>query len=149
MVSVLIAGALFWSSFTIVTGNVIANEVQSITVQNITPPPPPPPLAPPPPPPVQPEDKIYEACETAPEYPGGEKALLDYLGKSVRYPEVARDQGITGSVLVTFVVDKTGRVTNAHVKNKVDTLLAAEALRVVNSMPSWIPGKNHGRLVNA
>lgn len=113
-----------------------------------TPPPPPPP----PPPVVQEEDpdekKVYDFVAQKPEFPDGDKALLEYLAKNIKYPPIAKENGIEGQVVVRFVVSRTGDITNAQVVRKLGGGCDEEALRVVNAMPKWIPGKANGKPVN-
>ena len=72
---------------------------------------------------------------------------MDFIRKETRYPEEARDQGISGRVYVQFVVDVDGKVTEAKVMRGVHPLLDEEALRVINSMPDWSPGMQRGKPV--
>ena len=92
---------------------------------------------------VDPE-KIYDVVEEMPQFPGGQAALLEFLSKNIRYPEEARKNSIQGRAIVTFVVEKDGSISNARVVKSVDSQLDAEALRVINSMPKWNPGKQNG-----
>lgn len=85
--------------------------------------------------------------EDMPEYPGGPEALNAFLSKEINYPEVARNNGITGTVLVEFVVEKDGRVSNAKVKVPLFADCDKEAVRGVMAMPKWKPGKNMGKPV--
>ena len=71
-------------------------------------------------------------------------ALRKYIAASIKYPVIAQENGVQGKVYVNFVVDKEGRVTNARVIRSVDPSLDKEALRVVNSLPRWKPGKQQG-----
>ena len=82
--------------------------------------------------------------EIMPEFPGGPEALNAFLTREIQYPEVARNTGITGTVLIEFVVEKDGSISNARVLKSVDPSLDAEALRVIGNMPKWIPGKMNG-----
>ena len=82
-----------------------------------------------------------------PEFPGGMDSLQAFLAKEIQYPQVARDYGITGTVLVEFVVEKDGQVTNAKVKVPLFPECDKEAVRGVMSMPKWKPGKNMGKPV--
>lgn len=84
-----------------------------------------------------------------PEYVGGTEAMTKYLISNVRYPETAVKAKTTGKVVVSFVVTKEGKVTKATVKRGVSKELDAEALRVVSSMPNWIPGEKDGKKVDA
>ena len=92
-------------------------------------------------------DKTFDVVEQMPEFPGGQIAMLDFLSKNIRYPEEAHKAGIQGRVVATFVVEKDGSISNAKVMRSIDPLLDAEALRVISSMPNWIPGKQDGKPV--
>jgi TonB family protein len=91
------------------------------------------------------QEEVFTVVEIMPVFPGGENALPEYLMKSVTYPQVARDKGIQGKVYVSFVVGKDGSVINSKIVRGVDIALDTEALRVVNSMPKWTPGKQSGK----
>lgn len=97
---------------------------------------------------VEEETKVFFVVEDMPEFPGGELALRKYINSNVKYPVIAQENGIQGKVYVTFVVGKDGSVTNARVARGVDPSLDKEALRVVNSLPKWKPGKQRGKPVN-
>ena len=73
--------------------------------------------------------------------------MLEYLSKNVRYPEEAQKAAKQGRVIATFVVEEDGSITNTKVVRSIDPLLDAEALRVISSMPNWIPGKQNGKPV--
>lgn len=96
----------------------------------------------------QPEKQVYMIVEEMPEFPGGEKALREFIANSVRYPVVAQENGIQGRVYVSFTVDKTGMVKDAEVARGVDPSLDQEALRVVKGLPQWSPGKQKGEAVD-
>ncbi len=85
--------------------------------------------------------------EEMPEYPGGMEALNSFLSKEIQYPEVARNNGITGTVLIEFVVERDGRVSNAKVKVPLYPDCDKEAVRGIMAMPKWKPGKNMGKPV--
>ncbi|MCR4680377.1 MAG: energy transducer TonB [Bacteroidales bacterium] len=85
--------------------------------------------------------------EEMPEFPGGMEALNSFLTKEIQYPEVARNNGITGTVLVEFVVERDGRVSNAKVKVPLYPDCDKEAVRGIMAMPKWKPGKNMGKPV--
>lgn len=97
---------------------------------------------------LNPDEQVFFIVEDMPEFPGGEKALRSYVGNAVKYPAVAQENGIQGKVYVTFVVSKDGNVANAKIARGVDPSLDAEALRVVNGLPKWQPGKQKGQAVN-
>ena len=92
--------------------------------------------------------KAYDVVDEMPEFPGGPQALLEYLMKNIRYPKEAEDVCVQGRVIVQFVVDKDGTIKDAHIVKSVYPALDEEALRVVNSMPKWIPGKQNGEAVS-
>ena len=92
-------------------------------------------------------EKIFDVVEQMPEFSNGQAALFEYLSKSIRYPEEARKNNIRGRVIATFVVEKDGSISNARVVKSVNPDLDAEALRVINSMPNWNPGKQNGKAV--
>jgi TonB family protein len=94
------------------------------------------------------DGKIYEKVEQMPAFPGGQMALFNYLCKNVKYPPKAEANGIQGRVIVTFVITKEGKVTNPKINKSIDPSLDAEALRVVNTLPNWIPGRKAGKAVN-
>jgi len=83
-----------------------------------------------------------------PEFPGGIEKLVEFISTSIVYPKKAIRKKIQGEVLVSFVVDRSGKVKNAEVSQSVHPLLDKEALRVVNSMPNWSPGGIGNRTVN-
>jgi periplasmic protein TonB len=82
--------------------------------------------------------------EQMPSYPGGDNELRKYLAEHIRYPDMARENGIQGRVYVQFVVNTKGKITNAVVVRGIDPSCDKEALRVVNTMPSWSPGRQNG-----
>lgn len=94
------------------------------------------------------EEEVFMIVEQMPEYPGGEEALRKFIAKNLKYPQVAQENGIQGKVYVTFIVDKQGNVTKATIARGIDTALDKEALRVINSLPRWTPGKQRGLPVN-
>jgi protein TonB len=89
----------------------------------------------------------YNFVEQMPEFPGGAIALRKYLASSVKYPVIAQENGVQGKVFVSFVVDISGSISNVRVARGVDDSLDKEAMRVVKSMPKWIPGKQNGQAV--
>ena len=82
-----------------------------------------------------------------PSFPGGTAALMEFLQNNVKYPVVAQENGVQGRVVVSFVVEKDGSITDVKVVRSVDPSLDKEATRVVKSMPNWIPGKQNGAAV--
>jgi protein TonB len=94
------------------------------------------------------EQQVFFIVEDMPEFPGGEMALRTYIASAIKYPVIAQENGIQGKVYVTFVVGKDGSVSNASIARGVDASLDKEALRVVNTLPKWKPGKQRGKPVN-
>lgn len=93
------------------------------------------------------EDKeVFVVVEDMPRFRDGN--MQQFLAKNIKYPVVASEKGAEGTVYVTFVIDKTGKVTDAKVVKGVDEYLDKEALRVINAMPDWIPGKQRGKAVD-
>lgn len=90
---------------------------------------------------------IYVMTEVPPKFPGGEQALLSYLSEQTTYPEKSRERGEQGVVMVQFVINEDGSVSNATIQKSISRLLDAEAIRVVESMPRWEPGYNRGKAV--
>ena len=95
------------------------------------------------------EEEIFVAVEQPAEFPGGQAALMKWLSNNIRYPEAAQQNDIQGRVVVKFVVEKDGSVGHAEIARGVDKDLDREALRVVNKMPKWQPGKNNGVAVRS
>ncbi len=91
--------------------------------------------------------QVFFIVEDMPEFPGGELALRKYIANAIKYPVIAQENGIQGKVYVTFVVDKDGGVSDAKIARGVDPSLDKEALRVVNALPKWKPGKQRGKPV--
>lgn len=99
----------------------------------------------------QPEDDSYaeviEKVDQNPSFPGGEKALMDWLRKNMKYPPLAQENGIQGRVIAQFVVNKDGSIVEPAILKSVHPLLDAEAMRVALSMPKWTPGRQKGQPV--
>lgn len=93
------------------------------------------------------EEEILNFAEVMPEFPGGNIALIKYLGSNVNYPIIAQENGIQGKVYIGFVVDENGNINDVILLRGVDKSLDNEALRVVRSMPKWKPGKQGGKAV--
>ena len=93
------------------------------------------------------ETKVFDVVEQMPSFPGGPSALMQYLSSNIKYPVVAEENGVQGRVVCTFVVEKDGSITDVRVVKSVDPSLDKEAMRVVKSMPKWIPGKQNGSAV--
>lgn len=95
----------------------------------------------------QTNQKVFDTVEQMPEYPGGMQAMIEFLQTNMKYPEDAAKQKVEGRVMVQFVVETDGSVSDVHVAKQVFPSLDAEAVRVVQAMPKWTPGKEKGRVV--
>ncbi len=93
-------------------------------------------------------DEVFYMVEDMPEFPGGETALRKEITGSIQYPGIAVENDIQGKVFVSFVVAKNGEITNAKIARGIHPALDKEALRVINSLPKWDPGKQKGEVVN-
>ena len=93
------------------------------------------------------EEEIFTVVENDPEFPGGMEALYKYLLTSIKYPTIAKENNITGRVYVTFVVEKDGSIANPRILRDIGGGCGQEAIRVVNAMPKWKPGKQRGKAV--
>ncbi|MBQ3575907.1 MAG: energy transducer TonB [Coprobacter sp.] len=94
------------------------------------------------------DNQVLEVVEQMPQFPGGQKALLQYISDNIKYPSIAQENGIQGRVVVRFVVKRDGSVGEVQVLRGVDATLDKEAVRVVKSIPNFIPGKQNGHAVN-
>lgn len=92
-------------------------------------------------------DKVFEKVEDMPEFPGGEQAMMDFVGKNVQYPKEAMEKEISGRVLVGFIVEKDGSVNEVKIVRGIGGGCDEEAVRVVKAMPKWKPGKEKGKPV--
>ena len=87
------------------------------------------------------DDKVYEVCEQMPIFEGGDAALLKYLRENLKYPDNTKDRGVQGRLVIGFIVEKDGSLTDVKVLRPVDIDLDVEVLRLVKGMPKWIPGR--------
>lgn len=93
------------------------------------------------------EGKVFDLVEQMPQFPGGKEKLNEYLSTHVQYPKEAMEKGIQGCITVAFVVNRDGSISDPKVVRSIDSALDKEALRVINSMPRWNPGKQNGKNV--
>ena len=94
------------------------------------------------------EEVIFVVVESMPEFPGGQQALFKYLAENVKYPVIAQENGIQGRVICQFVVNKDGSIVDVvAVRSSGEPALDKEAIRVIQSMPKWKPGKQRGKPV--
>ena len=92
-------------------------------------------------------EKVFDMVEQMPAFPGGMQELMVYLGKNIKYPTIAQENGTQGRVIIQFVVERDGTISDVRVARGVDPYLDKEAVVVVKSMPKWIPGKQNGKAV--
>lgn len=93
------------------------------------------------------DNKVFDAVEQMPSFPGGNGALMQWLASNMKYPAYAAENGVQGRVFVEFIVEKDGKVTDVYVVKSADPSLDKEAVRVVAAMPKWIPGKQNNSAV--
>tara|TARA_B100000809_G_scaffold86653_1_gene85018 strand:+ start:10552 stop:10968 length:417 start_codon:yes stop_codon:yes gene_type:complete len=93
------------------------------------------------------KEEIYTIVETMPDFPGGQKAMFEFLGNNIVYPPKAKAKGKKGKVYINFTISKDGTIRDVRVIKKAHKLLDAEAVRVVKSMPRWTPGVQRGKAV--
>ncbi|MGI6319393.1 MAG: energy transducer TonB [Bacteroidales bacterium] len=93
------------------------------------------------------EAEIFTIVEENPDFPGGEEARMKYLQENIKYPQMARESGIQGTVYATFVVEPDGRITNVGILRGIGGGCDEEAIRVIRNMPRWKPGKQRSKAV--
>ena len=91
--------------------------------------------------------KVYDVVEDMPSFPGGPSKMFEFVEKNIRYPKAAEEEEMYGRVIVSFVVERTGELSNIKIVKSVSPSLDKEAIRVVKSMPRWNPGKQSGMKV--
>lgn len=111
----------------------------------------------------EPRKEVFMVVEQMPDFPGGQTAMMNYLAKNIRYPQMARELGLQGKVYLSFIVDNKGNITDVSVLRAAITdvqdadpakpspakqEMIDEAVRVCRSMPRWMPGKQNGQSVN-
>jgi len=94
------------------------------------------------------EEDIFTNAEQMPQFPGGDKEMMNYLSNNMKYPTIAQEQGIQGTVVIRFVVGKTGKIRDIAVVRSLEPSCDKEAIRVIKSMPQWISGRQNGKPVN-
>ena len=95
----------------------------------------------------QSKEPVFDVVEVMPQFPGGQDSLMSFLMHTVKYPKEAMEKGVQGRVVVQFIVEKDGTVSSPNVIRAVTPALDQEAIRVVQSMPKWAPGKQRGKEV--
>lgn len=95
----------------------------------------------------EPEDVIYTAVEVEAEFPGGKDKLMNYLATNLKYPQGAKENGVKGKVIISFVVGIDGTISNIIILRDIGYGCAEEAVRVVKTMPKWEPAKQRGKAV--
>jgi TonB family protein len=91
---------------------------------------------------------VFTVVEEMPDFPGGDKARIQFLVENIKYPREAREHGIQGIVYITFIITITGEIKDVRSLKSPHQLLTNEAIRVIKLMPKWIPGKQNGKAVN-
>ena len=97
---------------------------------------------------AEPELKGFDMVEQMPQFPGGQAEMMQFISKNMKYPTIAQENGTQGRVTCQFVVGADGKVRDVKVLRGVDPYLDKEAVRVIMSMPKWIPGKQNGKAVS-
>ncbi len=97
---------------------------------------------------AQTSEEVHEKVDVMPMPPGGMDGLMTFMGENLKYPAQAKEKGIEGVVVVSFVVKKDGTIANAEILRGIGAGCDAEALRVVQSFPNWTPGEKDGNKVN-
>lgn len=92
-------------------------------------------------------DQVFVMVEKMPEFPGGGQAILDFIAKTLQYPQIAKENGIEGRVVCSFIVEKDGSLSDINIVRGVDPSLDKEALRIIGEMPKWNPGTQRGKAV--
>jgi periplasmic protein TonB len=92
-------------------------------------------------------EEIFD-IQVQPQFPGGDRALLEYVKANLRYPEAARNANIEGKVAMTFVVNKDGSISDINILRDIGGGCGQEAVRIISGMPKWIPGTHYGKPVN-
>ncbi len=93
------------------------------------------------------KEEVFDMVEQMPTFPGGNAELMAFIGKNLKYPTIAQENGTQGRVICQFVVGRDGQVRDVTVVRSVDPYCDKEAIRVIQSMPKWIPGKQNGKAV--
>ena len=119
----------------------LEDDQSKAQVQTYTPPPPPKPVE------EEATDEIFVVVEQQPEFPGGTTALMKFLGDNIRYPVIAQENGIQGRVIMNFVVERDGSISDVQIVRGQDPSLDREAERVIKTMPNWKPGQQRGKPV--
>lgn len=94
------------------------------------------------------KEEVFQIVEQMPQFPGGEDALNQYLNSHIQYPKTAADKGISGTVMLSFIVNKEGNIEKVNMLKGIGSGCDEEAIRVVKMMPKWLPGRQNGQKVN-
>ena len=93
-------------------------------------------------------EKVYNSCQVMPQFPGGEKAMMEFIATNLKYPQQAVKDDVQGMVLVDFVINTEGKATDPKIVRSLSPECDAEVIRVVSLMPAWTPGQQDGETVN-
>lgn len=96
---------------------------------------------------AEPIEQVFDMVEQMPAFPGGPSELMKFIGEHMKYPTIAQENGTQGRVICQFVVGKDGQVRDVSVVRSLDPYCDKEAMRVIQTMPRWIPGKQNGKAV--
>ena len=92
--------------------------------------------------------KVYDKCEVMPQFPGGEKAMMDFIATNLKYPQQAIKDNVEGAVLAEFIINTEGKVVEPRIVNSLSPECDSEVIRVINLMPAWTPGQQDNKTVN-
>ncbi len=92
--------------------------------------------------------KVYDKCEVMPQFPGGEKAMMDFIASNLKYPQQAIKDNVEGAVLAEFIINTEGKVVEPRIVNSLSPECDSEVIRVINLMPAWTPGQQDNKTVN-
>lgn len=93
-------------------------------------------------------EKVYNSCQVMPQFPGGERAMMEFIATNLKYPQQAVKDDVQGMVLVDFVINTEGKATDPKIVRSLSPECDAEVIRVVSLMPAWTPGQQDGKTVN-
>jgi hypothetical protein len=93
-------------------------------------------------------DSVYTVVPEMPQYPGGEEKLIEYLHKNIKYPAIKREESVTSTFYITFIIDKNGKAIHGKILEGTAESVNDQLLKAIDAMPLWIPGKLDNRTVN-
>lgn len=93
------------------------------------------------------KNEVYDVCDKSAEFPGGFNAMLSFISSTLEYPQQSKENNVEGRVLVKFIVEKDGSISNVEILKGLDEYCNQEAMRVIKAMPRWKPGENKNKVV--